>query len=77
MGRKKVKYKHIPVSISLPPYQVEFIASRPRFNLSKFVQIHLEDYINRVLELENLKLNIGGKNGKEKTTNRRRKTIDR
>ena len=46
MGRKKVKNKNKVISISLPVEQVLFIEEHPEFNLSKFTQISLHDYIN-------------------------------
>lgn len=55
MGRLKVQYKNEPVSISLPVEQIAFIQNHSTFNLSKFVQIHLQDHINTVEELEELK----------------------
>ena len=46
MTRTKVKNKNKTVSISLPQYQIKFVNNNSDFNLSKFVQIHLMDYIN-------------------------------
>ena len=55
MGRKKVIIKNEPISISLPKHQRDFIKNHNTFNLSKFVQIHLEDYLNLTLEVEEIK----------------------
>lgn len=46
MTRVKVKNKNKTVSISLPQYQINFVEENSDFNLSKFVQIYLRDYIN-------------------------------
>jgi len=45
MGRKKRENKNVVVSISLPPKMKEELDLRPGFNLSKFVQIHLGEYL--------------------------------
>jgi len=46
MTRTKVKDKNKTVSISLPKYQIKFVKENPDFNLSKFVQLYLRDYMN-------------------------------
>lgn len=46
MGRKKISNKNRVMSVSLPKYQIDFIKRRPNFNLSKFVQVLLDDYIH-------------------------------
>ena len=55
MGRNKRKIKNITVSISIPPKLKDEIDTRPNFNLSKFVQIHLSEYLQtqQFLEAEN------------------------
>ena len=67
MGRKKVKFKNKTMSISLPSHQITFIDLHPRFNLSKFVQIYLQDHIHMVEDLEDAEKEAGIKIG-EKTT---------
>jgi hypothetical protein len=52
MGRNKRDNKNIVVSISLPPKLKEDIDLRPDFNLSKFVQIHLSEYLQTQQFLE-------------------------
>ncbi|MCK5625145.1 hypothetical protein KAI04_04865 [Candidatus Pacearchaeota archaeon] len=46
MGRKKIENKNQVISISLPYYQCLFIKSNKVFDLSKFVQIHLQSFID-------------------------------
>lgn len=55
MGRKKVKNKHEVISISLPLHQLLFIKEHEKFNLSKFVQLFLDDYINNTIAWEEMK----------------------
>lgn len=38
--------KNISTSISITYNQKEYVDNHPKFNLSKFVQLMLEDYIN-------------------------------
>ena len=45
-------------SISLPEELSEWVKSESHFPLSKFVQIHLCEYITNVLELEDLDQHI-------------------
>lgn len=54
MTRKKVTEKNVSVSISIPYRQKKFIESHPAFKFSKFVQLHLEDFINLTLDVERL-----------------------
>ena len=63
MGRKKVKFKNKSISISLPSHQIEFIYKYPKFNLSKFVQIYLQDHIHLVEDLEDAESEAGVKIG--------------
>lgn len=42
------KEKNKVRSISLPSYQVKFLDYNPNFSLSKFVQLHLKEYIDLV-----------------------------
>lgn len=55
MSRNKVAYKNETISISLPADQILFVQSHYNFNLSKFVQIYLQEHINAVEELEDIK----------------------
>ena len=48
MGRKKIQNKNVIMSISLLPQQAEFIKNRDTFELSKFVQLHLQKYIDSI-----------------------------
>lgn len=56
MARKQrsILGKNKGVSISLPPEQVEFLDSNPKFNFSMFVQFAFEDYIKMHKEVERL-----------------------
>jgi hypothetical protein len=54
MARTKIGEGNKNVSISLPLHQLNFIKSHSTFNLSKFVQIHLSDYISKTIEVEQL-----------------------
>lgn len=55
MGRKKIKNKHGIVSVSLPQHQLLFIKEHNVFDLSKFVQLFLDDYINNIIAWEEIK----------------------
>lgn len=66
MGRKKVKFKNKTISISLPAHQIKFIDEHPKFNLSKFVQIYLQDHIHMAEDLKDAEKMSGVKIG-EKT----------
>lgn len=68
MARNKVTNKNKSVSISLTELQKQFIDKHPSFNLSKFVQIALGDYINLHLEVERLE--------KEERTNVKQEIIN-
>ena len=46
MARPKVKNKNKNISISLPQDQIKFIEDNFDFNISKFVQIYLKEYMN-------------------------------
>ncbi len=63
MGRKKIKNKNQVVSISLPYHQCAFIKSVRMFDLSKFVQLHLQSFIDLC---DDYKLNGGENNDKKK-----------
>ena len=52
MGRYAVKNKNKIVSISLPHYQINFIENSLNFNLSKFVQVYLKNYIDKTKFME-------------------------
>lgn len=54
MGRKSIPAhkKSKSVGVSLPPHQIIFIKNHDDFDISKFVQIHLEGHIQTCLELE-------------------------
>lgn len=54
MSRKRVEQRNISVSISLPPYQLNYITTHPTFNLSKFVQLHFDEYIQLSKEVEKI-----------------------
>lgn len=54
MTRRKVDRVGGRASISLPSNQLTFIAKNPLFNLSRFVQIKLNEYINFVSDVERL-----------------------
>lgn len=64
MGRAKVTNKNTIRSVSIQAYQDKFIEDHPKFDLSKFVQLHLDDYIELALEVDNIKEEID--NGKHK-----------
>ena len=61
MGRKSIKYKNKIVSISLLPTQKFFLDTHPSFNLSKYVQIQLQQLIELFEELEIIDYNGGVK----------------
>ena len=61
MGRKSIKYKNKIVSISLLPAQYMFLKSHSLFNLSKYVQIHLQHLIEMFEEFEEINHNGGQK----------------
>lgn len=61
MSRKKIEIKNKPVSISLPQSQIDFILLHPHFNLSKYVQMQLNEYINLSSEVEELEKEEGYK----------------
>lgn len=63
MGRKKIENKNQVVSISLPYHQQAFIKSIKTFDLSKFVQIHLQSFIDLY---DDYKLHGGENNDKKK-----------
>ena len=50
MGRTQIddSKKHKPISISIPPHQLMFIKQNMRFDFSKFVQLHLQEYISKI-----------------------------
>ncbi len=54
MGRKKVLNKNTVRSVSVQSHQADFIDQHPKFDFSKFVQIHLEEYLNLALEVEDI-----------------------
>jgi hypothetical protein len=58
MGRKKVEYKNKPISISLPEQQIKFLNKHPKFNISKFVQLALDEQINLTLEVERIEKEV-------------------
>ena len=60
MGRKRIENKNIVVSVSLPINLASYIKTHPKFNFSKFVQIHFQDYVEKALEVEQLKLELEG-----------------
>ena len=51
---KKLIFKHKPVSVSLPDYQVGFIKTNKHFNFSKFVQICMDEYMGSFDEFKEL-----------------------
>jgi len=55
MGRKKIEYKNVVISASIPEYQKKFLTEHTDFDFSKFIQIHLADYINLFHEVERIK----------------------
>lgn len=63
MARKKIGEGSKNVSISLSMEQYRFLESHPKFNLSKFVQLKLGEYIDLSLDVETLEktLNISRK----------------
>lgn len=61
MSRNKVPYKNETISISLPIDQISFIRSYPMFNLSKFVQLQLQDHIDAVEDLEDIEIEFNTK----------------
>lgn len=54
MNNNKNKNKNIPVSVSLTKNQKDYIDSHPKFNLSKFTQMILDDYINLANQIQNI-----------------------
>lgn len=58
MSRKKILNKKQTVSISITPQQKQFILNHPKFDLSKFVQIHLEDHIQLTYEVERIEREV-------------------
>jgi hypothetical protein len=50
MGRIQIddSKKHKPISVSLPPHQHMFIKQNTIFDFSKFVQLHLQEYISKI-----------------------------
>jgi len=46
MGRKKIKDKNLVRSVSLPHQLCKWIDENKDFNLSKFLSVYLQDYIN-------------------------------
>ena len=68
MTRTKVTNKNVVASVSITEEQRKFIDSHPKFNFSKFVQIHLQDYCDLTYDLEKLKggqFKQNNKNGKK------------
>ncbi len=57
MPRKKIEdeNKNKIISISLTPQQYDFVIQNKKFNVSKFVQIHLNEHINLHYELLDIK----------------------
>lgn len=55
MGRPTIQNKNKNISISLLPNQIMFLNTHKNFNLSKFVQIHLEQMMNVYEEIESYK----------------------
>jgi hypothetical protein len=58
MPRKAILHKNKNISISLPEYQLNFINEHSEFSISKFVQIHVKDYIDSFYELESIKKEV-------------------
>ena len=54
MGRLKKENKNQIVSVSIKQHQKDFLDMNKDFDFSKFVQIHLEEYINLNDELEDV-----------------------
>ena len=67
MPRKKIEIenKNKSMSISLTPQQYEFVIKNKNFNLSRYVQIYLQDHIN--LHYEIMDITEGGNNDEKKT----------
>lgn len=65
MGRKKVECKARNISICLPYHQIRFIENHEKFNLSEFVRIHLQDYLDLTLDLEECEKEVGVKHDEE------------
>lgn len=62
MGRKKVENKNENISISLKIHQIEYVKKhKQEFDLSKFVQLCLQNHIDLADELKTLKLKGGNK----------------
>ena len=68
MGRLQIddSKKHKPISVSLPPHQHMFIKQNTIFDFSKFVQLHLQEYISKIMHI-----NKFVKNEKEVDNNER------
>ncbi len=54
MGRIKIINKNKIKSVSLPIHQIKFIENNKSFDLSKFLQIHLQTFIELSNELKEL-----------------------
>lgn len=70
MGRKKKENKNINISVSLTPFQVEFLKQHEEFNFSKFIQLHLQAHIELNDDIYSIKFidKKEVKNGKKETT---------
>jgi len=72
MGRKKVENKNENISISLKIHQIDYAnKNKKHFNLSKFVQLCLQNHIDLEDEIETIQLKGGCKTNGKKTINRR------
>ena len=66
MGRNKVENKNVSRSVSLTEEQDLFIETHLKFNFSKFVQNHLNDYLQLSKYVEKLEKEVEN-NGKKTT----------
>lgn len=60
MGKRKIqeKDKHKIKTISLPSDQIKFLENHITFDLSKFVQIHLREYIYLTRKMERIRKEV-------------------
>lgn len=59
MSRNKVELKAEPVSVSVPKDIKIWLKQHPTFNLSKFIQMHLKEYIGLANQVETIEKETG------------------
>lgn len=55
MSRNKTITKNKPVSISLEERQITFLKKHKEFNLSKFIRMFIDDYLELFERIEKIK----------------------